>query len=91
MFQKLQQTYSKQLDSEYLTLYAYYSCQSEDKKTDWIVDHIREKMESENFQCEDDEIGRTIAEQTLSLVFDIASTRMLKSLVEMKYMNELYS
>ena len=40
---------------------------------------------------EDVEIERTIAEQTFTSILDIASTRLLKSLGEIGYMNKLYS
>ena len=48
-------------------------------------------MDDVNVGQDDDEIERGVAEQTLSLVLDIASTRMLKSLVEIGYLSELYS
>ena len=37
------------------------------------------------------EIGRTIAEETFTSILDIASTRFLKSLGEIGYMNKLYN
>ena len=48
-------------------------------------------MEDVNVEQDDDEIERGVAEYILSLVLDIASTRMLKSLVEIGYLSELYS
>ena len=77
---------TKILDLEHFILFAYYCCLPEDnnpdhKKASLISEHIRQKGEDRNLENSEEKVYKTIAGETLELIFDLASRRMLKSLV----------
>ena len=69
------------LDLERLRLFAYYSCQSEKKLHILISEHIKQTVIDQGLGIGSEMINKKIAEQTLSLIFELASTVMLRSLV----------
>ena len=44
-----------------------------------------------NLDNSEEKVHKTIAKEILELIFDLASRRMLKSLVQIRYMNETYN
>ena len=72
---------------DYLTLFVYCSCRSKAEIADLLTEYIYNEQDEALLEGE---IDRSTVKETLHKTFDIASTRMLKSLVEIGYMKPLY-
>ena len=71
-------------------LFAYYCCLSEKQSAYLLVEHMATKTILKDPECIEGQIDKTAAWETLSLLFQITSTFMLVSLVQLSYMEELY-
>ena len=78
---------SGSIDEERFYLFACYCCRSDKAKTTLITNHIRQELNEKDEKL----IGRAYAKQILDSIFKLASTGMLKSLAEIKFMEDFYT
>ena len=80
----------KSFDMQSFSLFALYSCQSESKKAVLICESIKQRALDLGCKLSANELDRSVTSEILKSIFDLASTRFLKSLVDIKYMQEFY-